>query len=153
TRGAVGHSCGSSVFRAAGTDARIKAVVGIDPVDDSDVAGPTMSKIAGPTLHLFGDKQHCGSGAWAAADFPKAPSPRLGVTVVGSDHCDGENPPNPLCPLVCGASPWNAAASAIFRRYAVAWLACVLGKDADMSAWVKGASYQADKTATVLKGA
>src|ERR1019366_967176 len=81
-----------------------------------------------------------------------APPPKVLATVTNGDHCDVDNPADPVCPTVCGGTPWNSATSLIFHRYAIAWTACILAHDTSVAPWVGGSEMQADIDAGLLSG-
>ncbi len=150
-RGVVGHSWGGlAVFLAASRDPSIRAVVGFDPVDDSALAAAEVGALAGPSIHVMAEAEGCNDD-WATAVFPSAAAPKRRFTVAASGHCDPEDPTDFLCPTVCGVDE-NRDATPVYRRYAVAWLGCLLQGDEAMAPWVTatGDSYDADVAAGLL---
>jgi hypothetical protein len=67
---------------------------------------------------------------------------------VGSGHCDPEDPSDSLCPLACGRG--DRSTTPIFRRYAIAFLGCVLQADPSYAPYIGGAELDADQTANRL---
>jgi MYXO-CTERM domain-containing protein len=151
-RGAVGHSWGSSVFVAASRDPRIRAVVGFDPVDQDGKVLDVLPALDAATLHLFAEGGGCGSGPWEAYNLEAAPPPRMGLSIAGAYHCDAEDPSDAICTSVCGTPAYDNARARLFRRYAVAWLACALHQDGSMQGWMDGPGSAADMAAGRIKG-
>jgi hypothetical protein len=146
TRGVLGHSNGGVVFYAAAHSPLIKAIVGLDGVSFLNQS-PGFS---GPSLFLESAHKDCNGGS--TVGYMGAPPPKLVATVANGDHCDVDNPSDPLCPTVCGGTAWNATASSMFHRYAVAWVSCILAHDQTVAPWVGGSGMQADIDAGLLTG-
>lgn len=146
TRGVIGHSNGGVIFYSAAHSPLIKSIVGLDANAYLDSA----TGFSGPSLHLLSEHHDCNTGK--TIGYMDAPAPKLMATVVNGDHCDVDNPADPLCPLVCGGTSWNATASNIFERYAVAWTACILAHDTSVAPWIYGAEMQADVNAGLISG-
>ena len=142
-----GHSLGGkiSVF-AATRDARIKAVVGWDPVDSSNpsVAPEKMNgltaaiAVVGETTNGSGGGMPCAPAADNyVAFYTAAPSPALAITAAGADHMDWVD--DPSC-TVCGFCSPGTADPAIVRkvtrRLDVAWLRRRLLADSAMDGWL-----------------
>jgi len=145
-RGVLGHSNGGVVFYAAAHSPLIKSIVSLDGVAFLDQS-PGFS---GPSLHLLSAHHDCNGGS--SVGYMGAPAPKVLATVTNGDHCDVDNPADPLCPTVCGGTAWNAATSLVFHRYAIAWTACILAHDTSVAPWVGGAEMQADIDAGLLSG-
>jgi MYXO-CTERM domain-containing protein len=145
-RGVLGHSNGGVVFFAAAKSPLIKAIVSLDGVAGLD-ATPGFH---GPSLHLLSAHKDCSGGS--TLGYTGAPSPKLMATVANGDHCDVDNPSDSLCPTVCGGTPWSAGASGMFHRYAVAWIACLLGHDETVAPWIGGSEFANDVDAGLLTG-
>lgn len=143
----VGHSLGGKLSTYAATlDARIKAVVGWDPVDSNNpsVVPEKMTSIqaaiavVGETTNASGGGMPC---APMAENFEKfyaaAPSPAYSLTVAGADHMDWVD--DPSC-FVCGFCTAGSAspelARTVTRRLNVAWLRRILFADTTMDAWL-----------------
>ncbi|HEY5946246.1 MAG TPA: CocE/NonD family hydrolase [Kofleriaceae bacterium] len=142
-----GHSLGGkiSVFGAT-LDARIKAVVGWDPVDSNNpsVAPEKMATLAaavavvGETTNGSGGGMPCAPAADNfTAFYAAAKTPALAMTVLGADHMDWVD--DPSCG-VCGfCSPGTADPALVrklTRRLDVAWLRRQLLADAAMDPWL-----------------
>ena len=145
-RGVLGHSNGGVVFYAAAHSPLIKSIVSLDGVAFLNES-PGFS---GPSLHLLSAHHDCNGGS--SVGYMGAPPPKVLATVVNGDHCDVDNPADPLCPSVCGGTAWNSATSLLFHRYAIAWTACILAHDTSVAPWVGGAEMQADIDAGLLSG-
>lgn len=146
SRGVLGHSNGGVVFYAAAHSPLIKAIVSLDGVAFLDQS-PGFS---GPSLHLLSAHMDCGGGS--SLGYMGAPPPKVVATVVNGDHCDVDNPSDPLCPTVCGGTAWNSTASTTFHRYAVAWISCILAHDQSVAPWIGGAGMEADIDAGLISG-
>lgn len=142
-----GHSLGGkiSVF-AATLDARIRAVVGWDPVDSNNpsVAPDKMGSLAAAVAVTGEITDGSGGGMPCApttdnyqAFYSAAKSPALALTVVGADHMDWVD--DGSCSLCGFCSPGAAPpelAHTVTRRLNVAWLRRQLAGDAAMDPWL-----------------
>jgi dienelactone hydrolase len=104
-RSYVGHSAGgAAAVIAAAADATALAVVGLDAVDDSEGVltglAPTLSV---PVHAIFGEISGCNQSGSAVAPLGTAPDSTL-LQVVEADHCDFEDPYDPLCSILCSGS-------------------------------------------------
>jgi predicted dienelactone hydrolase len=143
----VGHSLGGriSVF-AATLDARIRAIVGWDPVDanspsvvPSRMVGLTAAiAVVGETTNASGGGMPCAPAAENFEQFyAAAPSPALKLTVNGADHMDWVDDPScGLCGFCRPGSADAALARTVSRRVNVAWLRRHLFADAAMDPWL-----------------
>lgn len=122
----IGHSWGGlAVFLTATMEARVKSVVTLDPNDDRSAAAMVASTALMPTAHVMAENPGaCNSTDWSDTVYPLAAEPRFRVRVVGSGHCDAEDPSDNFCPTFCGSG--NRATAPLFRRYAIAFTECVL---------------------------
>jgi len=145
--GVAGHSLGGkiSVF-AASQDARIRAVVGWDPVDSNNpsvapqkMTGMTAAiAIVGETTNASGGGMPCAPAADNFTQFyAAAPSPAIALTVTGADHMDWVDDPScGFCGLCMAGSIDPAVVRTVTRRLDVAWLRFHLLGDAAMEAWI-----------------
>ena len=146
--GLAGHSLGGKIsVRAARLDARVKAVVGWDPVDSTNGGSVAPESVTGLTakLAVVGETTNATGGfmpcAPAAENFEQfytaAPSPALQITVTGADHMDWVD--KPTC-FVCGLCSAGTAspdvARTITRRLNVAWFRRHLFADTTMDTWL-----------------
>lgn len=142
-----GHSLGGdlSVLAASG-DARVKAVVGWDPVDASSpsvvpekMTGFTAAlAVIGETTDGSGGFMPCAPTADNYAQFyAAAPSPAFAMTLDGADHMDWvDDGTCSLCTLcTAGTAPPERAHTAT-RRLNVAWLRARLFADQAMQPWL-----------------
>lgn len=143
-RGALGHSWGGlGVFVAASQDPRFSSVLMLDPNDDRGLAASLAPSMGHATAHVMAERfGSCNATEWTTTVFPLTPGPHLRVRVVGSGHCDVEDPSDGLCPLACGSG--DAATTPMFRRYAVAWTLCNLTRDPAMADWIGGGRLDDD---------
>ena len=142
-----GHSLGGkiSVF-AATLDARIRAVVGWDPVDSQSpsVAPEKMANltaavaVVGETTNASGGGMPCAPAADNfQAFYAAAKPPALAMTVRGADHMDWVD--DPSCGLCGFCAPGTAPpelARVVTRRLGVAWLRRQLLADPAMDRWL-----------------
>jgi hypothetical protein len=70
----------------------------------------------------------------------------LRLRVVGSGHCDVEDPTDNICPIGCGAG--DAATTYLFRRYAIAFVSCVL--ESSEGDWIGGTGMSGDEAAGAI---
>lgn len=142
-RGAVGHSWGAlSSLLASAQPGALGAVVLLDPNDDRGEGAQAAPQVATPLLLLTAEVQGTCNSAWGSGVFATVPAPRLRARIRGAAHCDAEEPSDALCPLGCGRG--DPTKSVVFRRYAVAFVACALGGDRAMAPWVDGAAMAMD---------
>lgn len=145
-RGLIGHSWGGlSSHLTAARDGTIGAVVLFDPNDDRGVGLAATPTIRAPVLQLLAEVPGLCNSAWDEHAVRDAlTGTQMQLTVSGSGHCDpGEM--DVVCSIGCGAG--DRSTTPLFRRYAVAWTACVLSGDASMAAWIGGASLTSDEAA------
>lgn len=157
-----GHSLGGdlSVLAATG-DARVKAVVGWDPVDASSpsVVPEKMTTftaalaVIGETTDGSGGFMPCAPTADNFAQFyASAPAPAYAMTLDGADHMDWvDDGTCALCTLcTAGTAPPERAHTAT-RRLTVAWLRSQLFADTAMQPWLTAPPEVMAGTATVQR--
>lgn len=151
-RGLIGHSFGAlNSFLAAASDPTIDSVVLLDPNDDFGVGLDATPMIDAPVLQLIAEVEGSCNSAWRENEVhPMLPPPKLLLTVVRSGHCDPEDPTDSACAFACRAG--DEATTPLFRRYAVAWTACILSADASMTEWVGGGRMMDDESAGRIAG-
>jgi dienelactone hydrolase len=142
-RAVVGHSWGGlGTFLAASRDANIDAWVGLDPQEDSGDALDAAPDVAIPNMHLMAEVDGNCNGEWGANVYDATAAPHVRLVITNSGHCDPEDPSDSLCDFACTAG--DRSTSFLFRRYAVAFVACALGVDASMEEWIGGSGYDGD---------
>lgn len=145
-RAYVGHSWGGlNTFLASARDAEIDAWVGLDPEEDFAMAAAVAASVTIPNAHLMAAIDGLCNGNWGSDIYGATSAPHLRLVVAGSAHCDAEDPTDGICDFGCTAG--DRATTPIFRRYAVAFVACALGTDASMREWVGGTGFDADVAA------
>ncbi|MBN8612237.1 MAG: dienelactone hydrolase family protein [Deltaproteobacteria bacterium] len=150
-RGLIGHSWGGlSSHITAARDPSIDSVVLLDPNDDGTDGLSVTASITAPHLTLLAEVPGACNAAWQEAMVrTRLTSPHLDFTLDGSGHCNpGEM--DLVCSFGCGRG--DSATTPLFRRYAVAWTACVLAGDASMAEWLGGASYDGEVSAGRIVG-
>lgn len=150
-RGLIGHSWGGlSSHITAARDPSIDSVVLLDPNDDGTDGLSVTASITAPHLTLLAEVPGACNSAWQEAMVrTRLTSPHLDFTLDGSGHCNpGEM--DLVCSFGCGRG--DSATTPLFRRYAVAWTACVLAGDTTMADWIGGASYDGEVTAGRIVG-
>jgi predicted dienelactone hydrolase len=139
----MGHSAGGlSAVLAGASDSKISLVIGLDPVDVSDLGKTAAPSIKVPVTLVRAKPAPCNSDGNAAAMFAGLTVPAFTVEVVNATHCDPEWPSDPACGLLCGSD--DATRRKSFVRYAMATLDYVLMCDKTMEPWLGGASAKAD---------
>lgn len=142
-RGAIGHSWGALATILASTQADgFEVAVLLDPNDDRGVAAMRAPTVTKPTLLLTAEVLGNCNNAWGAGVFDTIPPPHMRARVLGSAHCDAEEPSDSLCPIGCGRG--DPSKSVVFRRYAVAFVSCALQGDPAVAPWVDGAMLAMD---------
>jgi acetyl esterase/lipase len=122
--GVGGHSAGGlSALLAAGQRA-MQVVVLLDPVDANGEGLAQAATVLAPTFFINAEPTVCSAQNNSAPWYAPKPAPKARLRVVGSNHCEPEEPLNPLCTLTCGATwtseraaKFKTSASAFFRRY------------------------------------
>jgi dienelactone hydrolase len=125
--GLAGHSLGGKLsFGVAAVDARVRAVVGLDPVDADlppRVTPDLMANLGVPFL-VLGTDLASDSCAPAADNFRQfynsGRAPKAEVTVAGGDHC-GMLDSRPLGCLVCTRGSDTSRQRELFQRWMTAW--------------------------------
>lgn len=142
-----GHSLGGdiSVLAAAG-DARVKAVVGWDPVDGSSpsvvpekmTAFTAKLAVIGETTDATGGFMPCAPTANNFTQFyASAASPAYQMTVMGADHMDWVDDGTCMfCTLCTAGTAAPELSHTTTRRLNVAWLRAQLFGDSMMTPWL-----------------
>ena len=144
----MGHSAGGfDTLIALTGEKRVRCWIGLDPVDFGDHGLRCAKALQVPALMLLAE-----SGAWnryanALPWIAAHPSSLTALRIIGSTHCDPENPTSPLADLVCGQT--DPERRAVYERYAVAMLRKTLYGDETAATTLAGASN--DPTVQVLK--
>ena len=128
---AAGHSLGGATALAlAARDARLRAVVALDPVYHTGGFGgegdalwdpeAEAPRIAIPAGILGAPASSCNAGADYADIYPwVGATHKASYTLVGGSHCDFTDPGNPLCGWICG--PADPARTDLSQKYMTAW--------------------------------
>jgi dienelactone hydrolase len=150
-----GHSFGgATALAAAARDARVKAVVALDPVYHQ--GGPTggdpfwdpeteAPNITVPTVILGAPPSNCNSDADYVDIYPW-----VGVThkasylIVGASHCDFTDPGHFLCYLFCGGGQADPVKTQLSQKYMVAWFNYYLYVNTDHYDYLYGIEADAD---------
>jgi dienelactone hydrolase len=150
-QGVVGHSWGGlAVFLAAQGNPDIDAVVVLDPNDDRGIAAAAAPTVTQPSAHVMAEVMGtCNATNWKDTVFPSTPAPHMRVVVSGAGHCDVEDPTDGLCAALCTAGA-GSSTTPTFRRYAVAFMGCVLQGDGAMAPWIGGSGLDADVSSARL---
>ncbi len=116
----VGHSAGGLSALIAGASGQVKALVGLDPVEQQGQDHSLLSgQVSAPTLALFGSPGSCNAEGNGVALYLAVPGSDL-YDLVGAGHCDFESPTDGLCEAFC-AGP-QSEVSDESRRQALAGL-------------------------------
>lgn len=145
--GLEGHSAGGLATTIAAAAIEPQAVVLFDPVDSNSDGQHALPSICGPLLGEFADPSSCNNQEawWPYANT--AAGAEVLFHVVGSTHCDGENPPRSLCGGVCGGAA-DATREATYARYATAFFLAHLAGDATAAATLDIGPLSGDTTIT-----
>jgi dienelactone hydrolase len=159
----VGYSLGgASALALAARDARVKAVVALDPVYhqgppipgfgtmswDPEVEGPNITV---PTCIQGAPPSNCNSYADHSEIYPFIGSHHKATfLVVDASHCDFSEPGHSMCDLMCDGSS-DAARTALVLKYITAWLNYYLYLDTESYAVLYGTEAEADIVAGRIK--
>jgi predicted dienelactone hydrolase len=168
-----GHSMGGKISMLTATsDARVRAVFGIDPVDaaggpgqgaspDYPSVAPELMPLVVVPIGLVGETTNATGGlggACAPADdnfeqyFAAATSPAIEIEILGANHMSFLDDPN--CGVACFACPAGTDDPAVTRGLThaamVAFLELHLRGDEAYRAWLVGAPMQAQADAGLL---
>lgn len=152
--GLAGHSFGGATVLAVGAqDARVKAIVALDPVYhqggpggnpeiwDPDVEGP---KITAPTCVLGAPASNCNSEADYAEIYPYIGAVHKATFfIVGASHCDFMHPSNAFCSLVCEGAT-SSARTGLTQKYMTAWFNYYLHYNTNYYDYLYGAEADED---------
>lgn len=118
-----GHSAGAlSAWLAAAERPAVGALVLLDPVDADGLGLPRAEQISTPTLFAFASPGMCNANTNSTPWFARMRAPRIRLKVVGSTHCDPQEPVNLFCTAGCSLYSYSRARSAVFKRYAASFL-------------------------------
>jgi dienelactone hydrolase len=142
-----GHSLGGKISIFAATqDARIRAVVGWDPVDANDPS-VTPEKLPGVTaaIAVVGETTDGAGGGMPCAPtadnfeafYAASPAPAIAITVAGADHMDWVDDGScTFCGFCTAGTAMPDRARTVTRRLDVAWLRRQLLADTMMDSWL-----------------
>jgi dienelactone hydrolase len=147
-RAVAGHSWGGLAALLATSDPELDAIVLLEPRDDFALAVARAPFIGVPSLHMLATAGGLCSSDWGATVLPRATAPALGLRIEGANHCDAEDPTDATCEMTCGAGDRNT--TPIFRRYAVAFLACSLRGDRSSAPYIGGTALEEDEAAGTI---
>jgi hypothetical protein len=118
----MGHSAGGyDTLIAVTGEKSVRCWIGLDPVDFGDHGLRCAKSLKIPALMLLAE-----SGAWnryantLCPGSPPIPASLTALRIIGSSHCDPENPTSRLADLVCGQT--DPERRTVYERYAVAML-------------------------------
>ena len=144
----IGHSAGGLATFLAAANAPVTAAVGLDPVDNNALGTTAAPMIMAPTLVLGAEAAQCNANGSGATLYGALMSPGSWyIRVVGSTHCDGEDPTNGLCLATCNGE--DPARRAFYKRYATAHLLAATACQG-LDALPGGATFMADETAGAI---
>lgn len=154
-----GYSLGGvTALAVASRDARVKAVVALDPVFhqggpfpgdppvlwDPQAEGPN---IVVPTSIQGSPPSNCNSDADYVEIYPFiGATHRTSYLVVGANHCDFTDPGNSFCDWVCDGSS-DPTRTQLAQKYMAAWFNYYLYLDTSHYTYLFGAQVDADVTA------
>jgi MYXO-CTERM domain-containing protein len=141
--GLEGHSAGGLATTLASVAISPTATVLFDPVDANMVGQDAFPMICSPVLGIFADASSCNNEAGWSAFRTTSAGPAVLLDVIGSTHCDGEDPPRAICGPVCGGAA-DATRQAVYARYATAFFLTYLQGDQTAAATLTMSSLAAD---------
>jgi len=156
-----GHSFGgATVLALSARDARVKAIVALDPVYhqggpgdnpeiwDPDAKGPD---ITAPTCILGAPASNCNSEADYAEIYPSVGAThKASFLIVGASHCDFMDPGNWACSLVCEGST-SAERTELAQKYMSAWFNTYLHLNTSDYDYLYGAEGDGDIAAGLIE--
>jgi dienelactone hydrolase len=148
--GLEGHSAGGLATTIASRQLQPGATVLFDPVDANDAGRAAYEDLCRPVLALFADPSGCNNQAEWSSFATNTTSASTTFHVIGSSHCDGENPDRgALCGLACNGAA-NATRQAVYARYATAFFLWTLRDDAQAATVLTQSALAADTAITTL---
>lgn len=148
--GLEGHSAGGLATTIAARQLHPGATVLFDPVDANDAGRAAYEDLCGPVLALFANPSACNNQAEWSAFATNTASTSTTFHVIGSTHCDGENPDRgALCGLACNGVA-NATRQAVYARYATAMFLSNLRGDSQAATVLAQSALAADTAITTL---
>ncbi len=159
--GVVGHSLGGKIsLLVAESDSRIKAIFGIDPVDQRDPqAVKDIGKIklpsgfpigyVGETVSQTGGMPCAPANANYEVLFKAGPSPAFAITVVDAAHMDFVDNPSMCwnCGFCRGGTAPKERTNQLAIKYTTAYFLATLGGDRRAVDTLSGMQFQKDATA------
>lgn len=135
----MGHSAGGfDTLIALTGEKSVRCWVGLDPVDFGDHGLRAAKALKIPSLMLLAESgawnRHANAIPWLSAN----PGSLMALRILGSSHCDPENPTSRLADLVCGQT--DPKHRAVYERYALALLRKTLFGDESAAKTLVGAS-------------
>lgn len=156
-----GHSLGGATALAvAARDARVKAVVALDPVYHT--GGPTggdpiwdpeteAPNITVPTGILGAPPSDCNADADYADIYPLVGAThKASYLVVGASHCDFTDPGNSFCYTFCGGGSTNITRTQLSQSYMTAWFNYYLYLNTDHYTHLYGDELDVDVQADLI---
>jgi len=120
---------GLSAFLAAASDPNAVAYLGLDPVDNKEMAADAAARLTVPALFLMGEPSSCNARNNMVPAIPDGAG-AIALRVRDAPHCYFQDPWQRACESVCGkVAPPEAAAriAEAIRCLATAWLLEVTG--------------------------
>jgi dienelactone hydrolase len=157
----VGYSLGgATVLALTARDARVKAVVALDPVyheggpsgegDPVWDPGAEAPSIAVPTGILGAPPSTCNADSDYLDIYPLVGAVhKASFRLVGASHCDFPDPGNAFCGFTCGAA--DASRTRLSQKYMTAWLNYYLQLQPEYYAYLFGAQAEADVAAGTIE--
>jgi pimeloyl-ACP methyl ester carboxylesterase len=156
----VGHSLGGSTALAtAARDARVKAVVGLDPVNHGGAPGQTQEVwnaaaeaplISVPTGILGAPPSSCNDNSDYAEIYGYVGATHKAAYLLnGVSHCVFAIPGNQLCTFTCSGAV-DAAKQLLVKRYMTAWLNYYLLYKTEDYTYLYGTQSEADVSAGLI---
>lgn len=159
--GLVGHSLGGKIsFLVAQSDPRVKALLGIDPVDQRDptaVSGMAKLKLPtgvsigylGETISKAGVMPCAPANANYEVMYKASPAPAFSITFAGAAHMDFVDNPGSCfnCRFCTGSTAPKDRTNALAIKYTTAYFLSTIGGDRRALDTLSGTLFQKDVTA------
>jgi MYXO-CTERM domain-containing protein len=118
--GVAGHSAGGLSAFLAASQRSYAGVVLLDAVDQNNQGAMAVANVAEPVIALSTTASQCNSQNNSGPWYAGLTGPKATLRVVGSSHCEPQDPVNALCTGGCSGTVVPAR-QALFKKYAVSF--------------------------------
>jgi pimeloyl-ACP methyl ester carboxylesterase len=118
--GLAGHSAGGlSAFLAASRH-EVNSVLLFDAVDNGGLGAAQVANVSGPVMFLATEPSTCNSQNNSLPWFADVSGLKGKLKVVGSSHCEPQDPLSSICAIGCSGTTQQARQD-LFKKYALAF--------------------------------